>query len=271
MYRRYRRLCQDRHQGDPRTSSILPFNQSIGRKEPAGAVAILARVADETLGELTEETTDKSPDATASNVTDESPEDGGEDARPALDPVVEARRRAALAHVRVFGDPALRTRASAVETFDDALLAEIGRMTRLMGDALGVGLAATQLGVMHRVLVYRAGPDAPVVAVVNPEIEWSSSEKETAEEACLSIPGVAVDVERPLHVRVHAQDEHGKPILIEASGLDARVVQHEMDHLDGVLILDRTSKEQRKEALRTLREGSGRWPAPDETLEPSAA
>ena len=194
-----------------------------------------------------------------------------EEVRSTLDPEIEARRRAALARVRVFGDPALRTRAAPVEKFDGALAAEIARMTRLMEDALGVGLAATQLGVMHRVLVYRAGPDAPFVAVVNPELEWASTEQETAEEACLSIPGVAVDVERPLYVRVNARAEDGKPILIEASGLDARVVQHEMDHLDGVLILDRTSKEQRKEALRTLREGGSRWPAPNEALEPSPA
>jgi peptide deformylase len=203
--------------------------------------------------------------------TEETPAAENEDVRPALDPEVEARRRAALARVRVFGDPALRTRAAPVEKFDDTLADEIARMTRLMEDALGVGLAATQLGIMHRVLVYRAGPDAPFVAVVNPEIEWTSTEQETAEEACLSIPGVAVDVERPLHVRVNARDQGGRPMLIEASGLDARVIQHEMDHLDGVLILDRTSREERKEALRMLREGGGRWPTPDEALEPSPA
>jgi peptide deformylase len=124
-----------------------------------------------------------------------------------------------------------------------------------MDDAIGLGLASTQLGVMHRVLVYRVGLDAPLVAVVNPALEWSSEESESAEEGCLSLPGVAVDVERPVHVRVSARDEQGGEILIEASGLEARVIQHEMDHLDGILILERTSKEQRKEALRVLREG----------------
>jgi len=114
---------------------------------------------------------------------------------------------------------------------------------------------------MHRVLVYRVGFDAPLVAVVNPQLEWSSKEQEEAEEGCLSLPGVAIDIERPLHVRVRAQDGSGEEILIEASGLEARVLQHEMDHLDGVLIVDRTSKEQRREALRILREGG-------ETLEP---
>jgi peptide deformylase len=189
-----------------------------------------------------------------------------------LDPAVEARRLAALAHVRTFGDPALRTKATDVTSFDDAFAAEVARMTRLMADALGVGLAATQLGVMHRLLVYRAGPDAPLVAVVNPRLEWSSQEEELLEEACLSLPGVAVDVERPLHVRVSAVDERGEEMLIEASGLEARVIQHEMDHLDGVLILDRTTKEQRKEGLRALRESGGRWPAPDrEQLEAAPA
>ncbi|MBV8431490.1 MAG: peptide deformylase, partial [Solirubrobacterales bacterium] len=120
--------------------------------------------------------------------------------------------------------------------------------------ALGVGLAATQLGVLHRLLVYRVQQDAPVSALVNPEIEWRGRDQETMEEGCLSLPGVLVDVERPVHVRVRALDEQGEGILVEATGLEARVIQHEIDHLDGVLILDRTSREQRKEAIRRLRE-----------------
>ena len=144
-------------------------------------------------------------------------------------------------------------------------------MAALMHDALGVGLAATQLGVMHRLLVYRAGADAPLIAVVNPQLEWSSAELELAEEGCLSLPGVLVDVERPLHVRIGARDERGEPIVIEASGLEARVLQHEIDHLDGVLILDRTVKEQRKEALRALREGGSSRPAGEPQLEASPA
>jgi peptide deformylase len=175
--------------------------------------------------------------------------------REAENPELEARRRAALAQIRSFGDPALKTRAAEVESFDHALASEIRRMERLMADALGVGLAATQLGVMHRLLVYRAGADAPLVTVVNPSLEWTSQEQEVAEEGCLSLPGVVVDVERALHVRVTARDEHGEEMLLEASGLEARVLQHEIDHLDGVLILDRTTREQRKEALRLLREG----------------
>ncbi len=177
------------------------------------------------------------------------------DEHPALDPEREERRRRALAMVRSFGDPVLRASAVDVTRFDESLLTEIARMDLLMADAFGLGLASTQLGVMHRLFIYRVGADAPLVAVVNPRLEWSSEELETAEEGCLSLPLVTVDVERPVHVRVSAQDHLGDSILLEASGLEARVVQHEMDHLDGVLILDRTSKEQRKEALRTLRGG----------------
>jgi peptide deformylase len=177
-----------------------------------------------------------------------------EETEPQLDPELVARRDAALAYVRKFGDPVLRTRARPVEKIDDALRSEIARMGELMNDALGVGLAATQLGVLHRVLVYRVQQQAPVTALINPEIQWRGGEEEIAEEGCLSLPAVAVDVERPVHVRVSALNEYGEPILIEASGLEARVIQHEVDHLDGVLILDRTSREQRKEAMRALRE-----------------
>ena len=182
-----------------------------------------------------------------------------EDPAPRLDPETRARRDAALKLIRKHGDPVLRSRALSIERFDDALREEVRRMGQLMHEALGIGLAATQLGVMHRVLVYRVEPDAPVAALVNPVLEWSGKEKEALEEGCLSLPGVLVDVDRPIHVRVRGFDEYGDELLIEASGLEARVIQHEMDHLDGVLILDRTSREQRKEAMRTLRETA---PAP---------
>jgi peptide deformylase len=171
-----------------------------------------------------------------------------------LDPEVAERRRVALSQVRQFGDPVLRTKARPVQHFDDALRTEIKRMGALMNDALGVGLAATQVGVLNRVLVYRVHQQAPVAALVNPEIEWSGKDSESMEEGCLSLPAVLLDVERPIHIRVRAQDEQGEPILVEASGLEARVIQHEIDHLDGVLILDRASREQRKQAMRTLRE-----------------
>ncbi|MGH2842001.1 MAG: peptide deformylase [Solirubrobacteraceae bacterium] len=171
-----------------------------------------------------------------------------------LDPEIAARRDAALARICQFGDPALKTKARRVEVFDEALREEAQRMGQLMDEALGVGLAATQVGVLHRLLVYRAQVDGPLGVLVNPEIEWSSQEQEIAEEGCLSLHGVYVEVERPVYVRVGARDADGEPIMIEASGFEARVIQHEMDHLDGVLILQRTAREQRKEAMRALRE-----------------
>ncbi|HZU61675.1 MAG TPA: peptide deformylase, partial [Solirubrobacteraceae bacterium] len=179
---------------------------------------------------------------------------GEEDEELRLDPEAAARRAVALARVRKFGDPVLRTRARAVERFDEALASEVEQMGQLMGDAMGVGLAATQVGVLHRVLVYRVGSHGPIAALVNPEIEWKGRETESLEEGCLSLPGVLLDVDRAVHVRVRARDERGQPLVVEASGLEARVIQHEIDHLDGVLILDRTTREARKEAMRALRE-----------------
>jgi peptide deformylase len=177
-----------------------------------------------------------------------------EEEAPELDPELEARRVAAMSFIRRLGDPILKSRATAVDRFDDSLRQQVARMAGIMNDALGVGLAAPQLGISQRLLVYRVGPDAPLIALANPEIEWASEEREGSDEGCLSIPGVTVDVERPVFVRVHAQDEQGEPRSVEASGLEARVIQHEMDHLDGVLILDRTSRDERKRALRELRE-----------------
>ncbi len=177
-----------------------------------------------------------------------------EESAPALDPETEARRLAALSFIRRLGDPVLKSRATEVDRFDDLLRSQVARMAGLMKDAFGVGLAAPQLGISQRLLVYRIGPDAPLVALVNPEVEWTSRDEETMEEGCLSLPGVLVDVERPVHVRVSGLDERGDGLVIEASGLEARVIQHEMDHLDGVLILDRASREQRREAMRQLRE-----------------
>ena len=171
-----------------------------------------------------------------------------------LDPELEARRIAAMSFIRRLGDPVLKSRATPVDRFDDSLRQQVSRMAGIMNDALGVGLAAPQLGISQRLLVYRVGPDAPLIALANPEIEWESEDREGSDEGCLSIPGVMVDVERPVHVRVRAQDEEGEPRSVEASGLEARVIQHEMDHLDGVLILERTSRDERKRALRELRE-----------------
>ncbi len=171
-----------------------------------------------------------------------------------LDEETRARRDAALRQVRKLGDPVLRASAVAVERFDERLRAEVQRMGELMQDALGVGLAATQVGVLHRVLVYKAYEDDPVTALVNPVLEWESEERETKEEGCLSLPGVHVEVERAARVRVRAQDTHGKELVVEEEGLPARVIQHEMDHLEGMLILDRISREARRDAMRALRE-----------------
>ena len=170
------------------------------------------------------------------------------------------RRDAALAEVRIFGDPVLRSRASEVRDFGANLEREAERMVAIMRDAMGVGLAATQLGTLLRLLVFQAGPDATPTALANPVVEWSSDESATAAEGCLSLPRIVVDVERPVHVRVRGQDPAGEPLVIEASGLEARVLQHEIDHLDGVLILDRTEREQRKGAMRALREGGSYTP-----------
>ena len=176
------------------------------------------------------------------------------DLPPPLDPKVRARRDAALRRVRKLGDPILKTKARAVERFDRELRDEVAQMGLLMNDALGIGLAAPQVGISHRLLVYRVEPDSPIVALVNPQIAWSSRDEEISEEGCLSLPHVLVEVERPVAVLVDAQDEHGAPLVVEATGLEARVIQHEIDHLDGILILDRTTREQRKAAMRALRE-----------------
>jgi peptide deformylase len=199
---------------------------------------------------------DSTTEITAEEALEEDLE-AGADAEPReaeLDPETAARRKAALAHIRQFGDPVLRTKARPIDRFDGELREEIERMGQLMEDAIGVGLAATQVGVVHRLLVYRVQQDAELAALINPEVEWSGRDTESMEEGCLSLPGVLVDVDRPIHVRVRALNENGESIVIEASGLEARVIQHEIDHLDGVLILDRTSREQRKEAMRALRE-----------------
>ncbi|HEX3873172.1 MAG TPA: peptide deformylase, partial [Solirubrobacteraceae bacterium] len=183
-----------------------------------------------------------------------------EQSGPPPDPEAMRRRAEALRYVRKLGDPALRAKAIAVDRFDDDLRHEVERMGELMDAAMGVGLAATQLGILHRVLVYRVEHDSPVVALINPTVEWAGREQETVEEGCLSLPGVNVDVERAIHLRVGAHNEHGEPITVEASGLEARVIAHEIDHLDGILILDRTSREQRREAMRKMREAQADAP-----------
>jgi peptide deformylase len=213
-------------------------------------------------------------DADAATLREEepiNPEGPSGDVVPELDEETRERRRAALAQVRTFGDPVLRSRASEVTSFGPELEREAEGMISIMRDALGVGLAATQLGVMHRLLVFQAGLEATPTAVANPELEWLSPELAVAEEGCLSLPGITVEVERPLYARVRGLDVHGEPLSIEAAGLEARVLQHEIDHLVGVLVLDRTEREQRKGALRALRQGETYSPAAeDDEPEPAS-
>jgi peptide deformylase len=163
----------------------------------------------------------------------------------------EVRRRLALAQIRQYGDPVLRMRASEVTEFDDQLQRLTERMIGLMHEAAGVGLAATQVGVLRRVFVFAdEGVDH---VLVNPVITKRSSAAEVDEEGCLSLGPVRVDVERSLEVTIEGQDASGATVSFALEGLPARVVQHELDHLDGTLIIDRTDQESRREALRLLR------------------
>jgi peptide deformylase len=170
-----------------------------------------------------------------------------------LDDEREARKLLALAQIRQYPDPVLRMHARPVESFDDDLRRLAERMTLLMVDANGVGLAATQVGVLRRLFVVRARDEEEATAVVNPELVECGEELEADEEGCLSLQGVLVPVERPVSVTVEAVDLAGKEIRLRLEGYEARVAQHELDHLNGVLILDRTTEEARREALAQLR------------------
>ena len=170
-----------------------------------------------------------------------------------LDAQGEARRRIALANIRQYPDPVLRLRAREVERFDHDLARLVERLMRLMRDANGVGLAATQAGVLQRVFVFLASEEDEATALVNPRIVEHSDEVETDDEGCLSLPGVLVPVERYATVTVEGNDPSGTDLRLELTGLAACVAQHEVDHLDGVLILDRTTPASRREALATLR------------------
>ena len=180
-------------------------------------------------------------------------EEHGQVREEELSPEREARRTLALAQIRQYPDPALRMRAYEVEDFDEDLARLAERMSALMRDANGVGLAATQVGILRRLFVYQAGEDEEPVAVVNPQIELRGEEMETVAEGCLSMQGVHVEVERPSTVVLTGKDVSGGDYRRELEGPGARVAQHELDHLDGVLMLDRTTDEGRKEAMAVLR------------------
>jgi peptide deformylase len=169
-----------------------------------------------------------------------------------LDPEREARRQLALAQIRQYPDPVLRMEARPVEEFDDDLLRLVVRMKDLMQEANGVGLAATQVGVLRRVFVF-APDDERVLAIVNPSLTQRAEEQETDDEGCLSIQGVTVPVERSTTVRLEGHDEQGKEVAYDLEGMAARIAQHEYDHLDGKLMLDRTTPDARREAMAALR------------------
>ncbi len=163
----------------------------------------------------------------------------------------EARRQLALARIRQYGDSVLRMKARDVETFDDDLERLVERMTALMHEASGVGLAATQVGVLRRLFVFV--DDGEDRVIVNPVITQSSREIELDDEGCLSLRDVLVPVERPTNVTIEGVDAKGEPVKLELEPPSSRVVQHELDHLDGVLIIDRTDEQSKRAALATLR------------------
>jgi peptide deformylase len=171
----------------------------------------------------------------------------------AIDAQAQARRRAALVQIRQYGDPALRLRAHEVDVFDEELARLVERMVALMADARGVGLAGNQVGILRRVAVIRPDEEEPALALVNPRIVERSELTAVDDEGCLSLQGVLVPVARAVAVTVEAQDVTGRPVRHELGAPAARVVQHEIDHLDGVLIVDRASGDARREALAILR------------------
>jgi peptide deformylase len=154
--------------------------------------------------------------------------------------------------IRTFGNPILKTQASPVESFDGSLSHLAEEMLAAMREREGVGLAANQVGRLKRILV--AALEEEEFVLVNPIIEKTAETTEKEFEGCLSIPGIQVEVERATGITVSGQDASGAPLSIEASGLLARILQHEIDHLDGILILDRTDRESRKAAMREMRQ-----------------
>jgi len=170
--------------------------------------------------------------------------------------------------IRLFGDPVLRTPAAEVTDFDKELRILVKDLTDTMVDAPGAGLAAPQIGVGLRVFTYWV--DDVLGHLVNPLLDLSD-ELQDGEEGCLSLPGLAFDTPRALRVVAKGQDMHGEPVVVEGSELLARCIQHETDHLDGILFIDRLDREQRKLAMKAIREAE--WagqPAPQVKASPHA-
>lgn len=169
--------------------------------------------------------------------------------------------------IRLFGDPVLRTRAETVTTFDKELRTLVQDLTDTMLDAPGVGLAAPQIGVGLRVFTYHLD-DTQAGHLINPVLQFPSEEEQDGPEGCLSIPGISVDCRRRQHVVAHGQNSYGDPITVEGSALLARCVQHETDHLDGILFIDRLDAEAKREAMRLIRESD--WNGAQIKLSPHA-
>ncbi len=171
-----------------------------------------------------------------------------------LPPEAEQRRQMALRHVRQYPDPVLRVATDEVVDFDDELAALVERMTSIMGDAYGIGLAAPQLGLRLRLFTFQP-EEGPAEAVVNPKGTWTSDETDVDIEGCLSLGDeVRVPVERPVAIKVEAKTATGEDKVWELDDYYARVFQHEIDHLDGVLMIDRVADAgARAEAMGTLR------------------
>ena len=190
---------------------------------------------------------------------DEPVEDEAEDeGRPSPEERREWRV-AALRLVRQYPDPALRNAATAVAEVDDEVQRLAERMLDVMERAHGVGLAAPQLGILRRILVYRASDEDEPKVLINPELVERSDETEVGTEGCLSLLGgeLQVPVARHLRVRVSGRDASGDEVDVDVEGFEARVIQHEIDHLDGILIFDRAEDQERREALRELRLRAG--------------
>jgi peptide deformylase len=177
----------------------------------------------------------------------------GEVRNQKLDAEAEARRRVALAEIRQYPDPVLRMKAHGVESFDEDLDRLVERLNQLLRDANGLGLAATQVGVLRRVFVFLPDPEQEPITLVNPRVVERSAERVSDDEGCLSLQGVVIPVERHETVTIEASTPEGEDVRLELQGLAGRIAQHELDHLDGVLILDRTTPDARRDALAILR------------------
>lgn len=170
--------------------------------------------------------------------------------------------------IRIFGDPVLRQRAHEVTDFDDRLRRLADDMLETMRAAHGAGLAANQVGVLKRLFTWETGEGHG--AVVNPQITFESDEVQEGEEGCLSFPGLFYPTTRPLHVHIDAQDVHGEDLELHGEGLLARIIAHEIDHLNGILFIEHLARHDRKEAMRRIRRGELENPPPPEELDDGA-